>query len=83
MTCEWQFDGQCCRTRLQLNADAESGPSWASVAEPEKVMTSPTFHVVPATGASMVAVGGVFPTLIVTESVSDAPFESVTRSDAG
>ena len=42
-------------------------------------MTSPTFQVVPAAGASMVAVGGVLPTVMVTESVSLAPWLSVTR----
>src|SRR4029453_3434388 len=46
--CWWQLDGQWLRTRFQVNADAGSGPSCASVAEPEKLMTSPTFQVVPA-----------------------------------
>ena len=57
-------------------------PSWASVACPEKLMTSPTFQVVAAAGASMVAVGAVLPTLMVTESVSEAPWLSVTRRPA-
>ena len=42
-------------------------------------MTSPTVQVVPAAGVSMVAVGGVLPTVMVTESVSVAPWLSVTR----
>ena len=45
-------------------------------------MMSPTLQVVPAAGVLMVAVGGVLPTVIVTESVSDAPWLSVTLSEA-
>ncbi len=45
-------------------------------------MTSPTCQVVPAAGRLIVAVGAVLPTVIVTESVSDAPTGSVTRSVA-
>ena len=45
-------------------------------------MTSPTFQVVPAAGASMVAVGGVLPTVMVTVAVSEAPWLSVTRRPA-
>ena len=59
---------------------AGSAPSWASVALPEKLITSPTFQVVPAAGESIDAVGAVFPTVIVTESVADAPWLSVTLS---
>ena len=33
-------------------------------------MTSPTFQVVPAAGVLITAVGGVLPTVIVTESVA-------------
>ena len=57
-------------------------PSWASVALPEKLITSPTFQVVPAAGVLITAVGAVFPTEIVTESVADAPWLSVTLSVA-
>jgi hypothetical protein len=57
-------------------------PSCWSVAEPEKLMTSPTFQVVPAAGVAMVGVGGVLPTAIGTVSVSDAPWLSVTLSVA-
>ena len=53
--------------------DAGSVPSCASVALPAKVIASPTFHVVPAAGAVIVAVGGVLPTLIETAAVLDAP----------
>ena len=45
-------------------------------------MTSPTLQVAPAAGVTMVAVGLVLPTEMVTESVSDAPPASVTSSDA-
>ena len=54
-------------------------PSCASVAWPEKLMTSPTFQVVPAAGASIVAVGGVLPAVMVTESV---PRRAVVVGDA-
>jgi hypothetical protein len=47
---------------------------------PEKVMTSPTFQVVPAAGVVMVAVGGVLPTVTVTVAVAERPAGSVTRS---
>jgi hypothetical protein len=50
------------------------------VAEPEKLMMSPTFQVVPAAGRVMVAVGGVLPTVIVSVAVPESPPESVTRS---
>ena len=43
-------------------------------------MTSPTAHRVVAAGERIVASGGVFPALIVTVSVSEAPSGSVTRS---
>jgi hypothetical protein len=57
-------------------------PCWGSVAWPEKLIASPTFQVVPATGVSSTAVGGVLPTEIGTESVLLAPEGSVTRSAA-
>ena len=49
-----------------------SVPSWGSVADPEKLITSPTFQVVPAAGVDD---GGrrVLPTVIVTEAVSEPP----------
>ena len=55
--CEWQFDGQCCRRSSHERDDAGSVPCCGSVAEPENEIRSPTFHVVPAAGVSMVAVG--------------------------
>src|SRR5262245_15632291 len=79
---EWQLDGQCWRTSCHVSALAGRVPSWASVAVPEELMTSPTFHVVPAAGDTMVAVGGVLPTAMATESVSEAPCGSVTRNEA-
>ena len=70
----WQFDGQWCMISSQSERDAGRVPSSGSVAEPEKEMTSPTFQVVPAAGVSIVAVGGVFPTVIVTGSLTlEAP----------
>ena len=80
--CVWQLDGQCCMMRSHFSAEAGRVPSCASVAEPEKVRTSPTFQVVPAAGVVMVAVGAVLPTVMVTEAVSEAPTLSVTFSDA-
>ena len=75
----WQFDGQWCRIRLQDSEDAGRGPSWASVAPPANVITSPTRQVVPVAGAVIVAAGAVLPTLIVTADVAEAPRLSVTR----
>ena len=46
-------------------------------------MTSPTFHVVPAAGVLIVAVGAVLPTVIVTESVSRRALRSVTLQRRG
>jgi hypothetical protein len=43
-----------------------------------KEIASPTFQVKPVDGVRMVAVGGVFPALIATESVAEAPLLSVT-----
>jgi hypothetical protein len=40
-------------------------------------MVSPTFQVVPGAGVLMVALGAVLPTVVVTVSVSDAPWLSV------
>src|SRR2546428_1009013 len=45
----------------QERAEAGRAPSSESAPEPEKEIVSPTFHVVPDTGAAMVAVGGVLP----------------------
>ena len=59
-------------------------PSWGSVAPPENEMVSPTFQrSAGGRGLEMVAVGGVLPAVIVTESVSDGPRLSVTRSAGG
>ena len=56
-------------------------PCCGSVAEPEKEIASPTAQVVVAVGVAIVAVGAVFPTVIVTGSLTlEAPAASVTRS---
>src|SRR3982751_6958207 len=52
----------------QCSADAGSGPSSASVAEPRSAIVSPARNEAPSVGASMVSDGGV-PTVIVTRSV--------------
>ena len=76
----WYFGGiAAAETAYQLSLDAGSGPSCASLALPAKLITSPTFQVVPAAGAVIVAAGGVLPTLIGTAAVLDAPALSVTR----
>ena len=59
--CEWQFDGQCCWISSHDRAEDGSVPSWASVALPEKLITSPTFQVVPAAGVADDRRGCVFP----------------------
>ena len=76
----WQFDGQCWRTRLQLSADGGSVPSCASVAEPLKLIRSPTFHVSADVGAEMTGTGGLLPTLMTWLAVPVAEPASVTRS---
>jgi hypothetical protein len=54
-------------------------PACASVALPANSITSFTLQVLLAAGAVMVAVGAVFPTVIVTDAVPEAPWLSVTR----
>ena len=44
------WTGSAAWISCQVSAEAGSVPSCGSVAEPEKVMTSPTFQVVPAAG---------------------------------
>ena len=82
--CVWQLDGQWWRMIAQLNAEAGSAPSSASVACPEKLIRLPTLQVVVATGVSITAVGGVLgvPTVTKTEAVPVAPWLSVTFSRA-
>src|SRR2546428_13768113 len=43
----------------QERAEAERAPSSEPAREPENAIVSPTFHVVPGTGAAIAAVGGV------------------------
>ena len=80
----WQLLGQWLSTTDQDNRLAGNVPSWASVACPEKEITSPTCHRNPLAGVSMTGTGGVLaaPTVIVTDWVSEAPAGSVTRSRA-
>jgi hypothetical protein len=61
-------------------AEAGRVPLWASVAPPENDTVSPTFQRRLEDGPAMVAVGGVLPAVMVTTSVSLAPWLSVTRS---
>ena len=75
---EWQFDGQCCSTSVHVSAEAGNAPSCGSVAEPLKLMRSPTFHVVPAVGVEITGVGGLLPTLMTSLSVPVANPASVT-----
>src|SRR5262245_42489372 len=62
-----------------VSAEAGSVGSCASVAWPEKLIVSPTFHVRVEAGESMTATGAVLPAVMVTEVVSLAPWSSVTR----
>ena len=80
-TWSWQLLGQWLITSSQSKAEAGS-VCWASVALPEKSMTSSTAQVVLAVGALICATGGVLFAWIVTESVSEAPSGSVTLTDA-
>src|SRR6266508_4325247 len=78
--CVWQLVGvaQWCRITRQVKADAGNVPSWGSVACPEKLIVSPTAHVNDDAGASITAVGALFPAEMVTVFVSLAPSVSVT-----
>jgi hypothetical protein len=79
----WQSDGQWCRIRFQERAEAGSVPCCWSVAWPENEMRSPTLHVVPVAGVSIVAVAGVLFAEIVTGAlIADWFWLSVTRSFA-
>src|SRR5919198_5389766 len=79
--CVWQFVGvkQWCRMIVQLSREAGSVPSSWSVALPEKLIGSPTFHVSVDAGEEIDGTGGVFPALIVIGALTlDAPLLSVT-----
>ncbi len=65
--------------RDQTSRDAGTAPSSGSVAEPEKAIESPTFHVSVGSGAVIFGTGGEFETLITVDTASKAPFESETR----
>src|SRR6266511_3697444 len=78
----WQSVGeeQWWRRSVHVSRDAGSVPSWASVAPPENVMVSPTFHFNEALGVVIVAMGGELPAVMVTDAALTAPCGSVTRS---
>lgn len=58
-------------------------PSCGSVPDPENAITSPTFHVRLPGGETIVAVGGVLPTVMTIGSLMlEAPALSVTLSRA-
>src|ERR687884_1463398 len=65
--CVWQFVGvkQWCRIIVQLSREAGSVPSSLSVALPEKLIGSPTFHVSVDGGVLIMGTGAWFPALIV------------------
>jgi hypothetical protein len=72
----WQFDGQWCMITDHDSRAAGTVPSLASVAEPRKLIASPTPQVKLLAGASMVAVGGASPAVMTTASVPNAPWLS-------
>jgi len=79
--CVWQFDGQCCTTSSHCSAAAPRLPCCGSLALPENEIVSPTFHVVPAVGVRIVAVGGVlFAVIAIGELTVLAPCGSLTRN---
>ena len=65
-----------------VRALAAKAPSSASVADPEKSMVSPTVHSRSAEGVSIDGVGPVLLTVMVTASVSVAPWGSLTLTVA-
>src|SRR5690349_17568091 len=69
---------QCWRLICQLSELPLSARPWKSVPEPEKLIVSPTRHVVPAAGERIEAVGGL-PAVIVSVVVSLFPPGSLTR----
>ena len=73
--------GQWLMISCQWYAEAGS-VSWESVAVAPKSILSPTFQVRLGDGAVIVALGGVLPEWIATESVSEAPCGSVTLTVA-
>jgi hypothetical protein len=80
--CVWQFVvvKQWWRIIVQLSREAGSVPSSGSVALPEKLIGSPTFHVKVEAGEEIAGTGGLFPALIVIGAlVFEAPLLSVTR----
>ena len=80
----WQLLGQWLSTTDHVSRLGASVPSCASLAWPENAIASPTFHRRALVGASMTGTGGLLggPTVMVTDSVSDAPAGSRTRSCA-
>src|SRR5919197_2855886 len=79
--CVWQFVGvkQWCRIIVQLRREAGSAPSSGSVALPEELIGSPTFHVTVEAGEEIDGTGGVLPGVVVIGAlVLEAPLLSVT-----
>ena len=80
MTWVWQFDGQWCISNDHDSAEGGRAPSSGSVADPEKLITVPTFQVVCADGREIVAVGGRDPAWITSDVVPLALRSFVTCS---
>src|SRR5919204_1055485 len=85
MLCVWQFVGSYCqqwwRMSVHVKPDAATVPSSASLAEPAKLITSPTAHLVVVSGRSISAVGGVlFGVTTIGWLIEDWPVPSVTLS---
>src|SRR5919197_1080171 len=82
--CVWQFVGvkQWCRIIVQLSREAGSVPSSGSVALPEKLIGSPTFHVKVDWGEEMVGTGGVCPVAVQIPGVRDRIAVGVARPAA-
>ena len=68
------------RTR-QLRREGANGPSCASLADPPKLMTSPTRQLVDCAGLVIVAIGAVLPTLMTFVATDEAPRLSVTLTE--
>src|SRR6476646_3733173 len=82
--CSWhpRPSGQCSMASVQERADAGSVPSSGSVAWPEKVMRSPTFHVNDDAGVSMTGEGEWFVEAVVNDQFTSAARACPARSFA-
>ena len=70
---------QCRRRSAQVSRAAGSVAPAAVVADPAKLIVSPTAHVTAADGAAIVTIGGP-PTVTVVDAVACRPPGSRTRS---